>query len=421
MHEPLDKQQRENPPVAEGAELPLGGLLADLLDSWEEPAEREVIAASMEEPEAPDFKMLAAALAGRPAEEPAEAPLEIRLEERPEEPASAASVEVPPPAPAVGSRAWILGWDQNELREGAESLLPGAASELADALTAPPEAEAEPLFERELELVPEEAPAPAALEAVGEEAAAPVEEMEAEVASAPAAEMEAEVVAEPAAEPEAEVAAAEPVEATEAEAAAEPVAEPMVEAAPEPTLEPVAAEAAETPAQETEEELQSRLLAEAVVQNAAELAQLARFVAFECAGRQFALALEQVSEVERVPRVTAVPGSPPAMCGLINRRGDIIPLIDLRLLLNGSPHDDPASGRLVMLTPQPGQEGLAYLVDGLTGLAALDRAAVEPPQPATDGESWTACLAGRSTHRGRELLILDPNALREETHRCFEI
>jgi purine-binding chemotaxis protein CheW len=145
-----------------------------------------------------------------------------------------------------------------------------------------------------------------------------------------------------------------------------------------------------------------------------------RFVAFECAGRLYGLPLERVAEVERVPHLTAVPGAPQIMCGLINRRGDIVPLIDLRLMLGGSSSDDPHAGRLVMAAPEPGEESLAFLVDRLAGLASIERSEIGPASAGSQDQG-SSCLAGRATHRGRELLVLDSSALREETHRCFAI
>ena len=301
-----------------GAELPLEGLLADLIGSWEEPAERELMAVTIEESDSPDFRMLAAALTIPMAPERAAAPASPVFDREP----APALWMAEAARPADGEHAAMAAWTHTELRVEPAAMLPAAELSL----------------ERETAL-------------------------------------------------------------------------------PEPVLEP---EEAQPELAEPGEEIDPRMVAEAAAQSAAARVQLDRFVAFECAGRLFGLALDQVSEVERVPHVTAVPGSPAVMCGLINRRGDIVPLIDLRLLLYGTPHDDPGSGRLVMTASRAGEEGLAYLVDGLAGLAALERAKFQKAAKER-AESWGACLAGSGVHRGRELLILDPNALREETLRCFEI
>ncbi len=48
----------------------------------------------------------------------------------------------------------------------------------------------------------------------------------------------------------------------------------------------------------------------------------------------FALPIEAVSEVIRIPEVTILPGAPPGLTGLINLRGRMIPIVDPRFYLD---------------------------------------------------------------------------------------
>nr|WP_242848907.1 chemotaxis protein CheW [Syntrophomonas palmitatica] len=53
-------------------------------------------------------------------------------------------------------------------------------------------------------------------------------------------------------------------------------------------------------------------------------------VVFKLAGEQFGVRIIQVQEINRLSKITKVPRAPRFVEGVINLRGDVIPLIDLR-------------------------------------------------------------------------------------------
>jgi purine-binding chemotaxis protein CheW len=58
-------------------------------------------------------------------------------------------------------------------------------------------------------------------------------------------------------------------------------------------------------------------------------------------GDWYAIELVRVREVVPAPALTPLPGAPPALVGVFNLRGDVLPLFDLATLL-GLPAGDPA-------------------------------------------------------------------------------
>jgi purine-binding chemotaxis protein CheW len=84
----------------------------------------------------------------------------------------------------------------------------------------------------------------------------------------------------------------------------------------------------------------------------------------------YAISLESVREVVVDPRTTELPTSPPAVLGVFNVRGDIVPLLDTGLLLGLRP---------VVETPY------AVLVETAHGIAGL--VATEMPQTVRLSES----------------------------------
>lgn len=86
------------------------------------------------------------------------------------------------------------------------------------------------------------------------------------------------------------------------------------------------------------------------------------------AGR-FAVDLDRVAEVGRVPVITRIPGVPTWLAGLANWRGRILPILDLRTLLGADAFAAPATARVVVVTIESAVVGL--LVDAVDGTTTV--------------------------------------------------
>ncbi len=127
-----------------------------------------------------------------------------------------------------------------------------------------------------------------------------------------------------------------------------------------------------------------------------------RLLVFRAGGESYGLSMECVREVERVSRVTPVPGAPEFVRGLVNLRGEILPLLDVAALF--SQKGDAPSPRLIVAQAGPGEPPVALMVEELNGLAPFHEGGVEPPpQPGK--------LRGSLEHRGRRVWWIDPVAV----------
>ena len=129
------------------------------------------------------------------------------------------------------------------------------------------------------------------------------------------------------------------------------------------------------------------------------------WVEFRLAGDLFALPVGQVREVLRVREVTPVPHPPFPVIGVINLRGRVVPLLDLRarLALRATPPDDDS--RVVLVESQKRRIGL--LVDGVERVAQLAQSAIREPG---DG-AGTPAVRGLHVDDGRETRLLDLSAI----------
>lgn len=103
-------------------------------------------------------------------------------------------------------------------------------------------------------------------------------------------------------------------------------------------------------------------------------------VAFELGGERYAVEAAAVREVLRSPRPVRLPGAPPFVAGLVNLRGELVDVLDVRGFL-GAPAA-AATDRRCLIVLGGARAELALQVDGVEGLVELDPAGLAPPPDA---------------------------------------
>jgi purine-binding chemotaxis protein CheW len=91
-----------------------------------------------------------------------------------------------------------------------------------------------------------------------------------------------------------------------------------------------------------------------------------------------------VSEVARVPSMTAVPRVPAWLRGVTNLRGDIVSVADLRVFLGLEP-TSLHTGRLLVVRLPSEDFAIGLLVDRVDLIASVPADAVRPPASAIEG------------------------------------
>lgn len=86
-------------------------------------------------------------------------------------------------------------------------------------------------------------------------------------------------------------------------------------------------------------------------------------------GGRYGVCAPDVAEVVRLPRLTRVPGTPAWVCGVVNWRGHVLPLVDLRPLLQVAALPLPSSARVVVLALGDVEVGL--VAEAVTGLVEV--------------------------------------------------
>lgn len=106
-----------------------------------------------------------------------------------------------------------------------------------------------------------------------------------------------------------------------------------------------------------------------------------QIVVFTLGEAAYAVGIEAVKEVVNWSRPTRVPEAPPMVEGVIDLRGDVVPVIDLAKRLKVERHRAPAEARIMVLELAGKQIGL--VVDEVTEVLKIRPEQFSPPSPVT--------------------------------------
>lgn len=102
-----------------------------------------------------------------------------------------------------------------------------------------------------------------------------------------------------------------------------------------------------------------------------------QLVAFRLGKETYAVDIQQVQEIIRMQHITQVPGAPSFVEGVINLRGRIVPVIDLRQRLGLPRGERTGETRIVVVEVPPHRVGM--VVDAVEEVFRIQEEEIEPP------------------------------------------
>jgi purine-binding chemotaxis protein CheW len=145
----------------------------------------------------------------------------------------------------------------------------------------------------------------------------------------------------------------------------------------------------------------------AAERQAAEVKQI-QLVGFRLEDQDYAIPITKIQEIILMKPVTRVPQAPPFIEGLINLRGVVIPVINLRRRFS-MPHRDPGEEtRIIVLNLH--QKTVGCIVDAVTRVMRLSSEQTQPA-PTTVLSAARNYISGIANLEDRLLIILDVEKL----------
>jgi purine-binding chemotaxis protein CheW len=138
------------------------------------------------------------------------------------------------------------------------------------------------------------------------------------------------------------------------------------------------------------------------------MAERAQYVTLGVADDLFAAPVEKVQEILDMRPIARLPQTPETLLGMIDVRGQGIPVVDLRLTLGLPAAPDTENTRIIVLAlaGQEGDQRLGLRADRVFEVTILDDDALDPP-PAVSGNWSGHCIAGIGRRNGRFVTVLD--------------
>ena len=110
---------------------------------------------------------------------------------------------------------------------------------------------------------------------------------------------------------------------------------------------------------------------------------MGKYICFCLGGQEYAVRISCVDEIIEAPHITSVFLSPPYISGLINLRGIIITVIDLKILFQFENYSDNHTNSHVIVCHAKNRDSefiqTGFLIDDFTGMRVLDESKLEPP------------------------------------------
>ncbi|WML49263.1 chemotaxis protein CheW [Neobacillus sp. PS3-34] len=129
-----------------------------------------------------------------------------------------------------------------------------------------------------------------------------------------------------------------------------------------------------------------------------------KIIVFQLKDKEYAIPVNQVRSIEKVQHITRVPGTIPFVKGVINLRGVVTPIIDLRKRFQIDEEAFTDSTRVIIAALDEMEVGL--IVDSANDVLDVSADSIEPP-PVIVGGMDTPYINGVVKIEKRLLILLD--------------
>lgn len=134
-----------------------------------------------------------------------------------------------------------------------------------------------------------------------------------------------------------------------------------------------------------------------------------RWLRMRCGSQAYALELLKVQEVVLPVPLLPLRGTAPAMLGIMNLRGQVVPVMDLGLHLGAAAAEDDAQTRIVVL--EEDGETIGLRVSAVEDVANLTDSQIEPPDTARICQISNDLFRGVARVSQRPMILLDATRL----------
>lgn len=147
--------------------------------------------------------------------------------------------------------------------------------------------------------------------------------------------------------------------------------------------------------------------------------QKGRYMTFKTGHEYFGIEIKYINEIIGMQSITAIPEVESYIKGLINLRGKIIPVIDVRIRFNQEPFEYTDRTCIIIINVKSTVVGL--IVETIAGVEQINESDIEPPPTLAAGNVKNKYVYGLGKTGDSVKLLLDPEKLiKDEDIAVFE-
>lgn len=141
----------------------------------------------------------------------------------------------------------------------------------------------------------------------------------------------------------------------------------------------------------------------------ANIAEQAQLLTFFVAGAEYGVDILRVQEIRGWSAPMPMPRTPPFVKGVINIRGDIVPIADLRERLGLEPLATTATTAIVVLRVEQGGRSTVrgIVVDAMSDVTTVETARIRPPPDVAEAAAFAEVARGIAIVDEKLITILD--------------
>jgi len=143
-------------------------------------------------------------------------------------------------------------------------------------------------------------------------------------------------------------------------------------------------------------------------------ADIVELLAFWVADEEYSVDILDIQEIIKLPEITEVPRANNCLLGIISLRGTVVPILDLREVLQLPKNEITRNTRVLVLRGD--NEPVGIMVDNVTSVVRLSQREIEPKPKAMQREMGDV-IEGVGRLSQRVLIVLDASAVIEVLER----
>lgn len=128
------------------------------------------------------------------------------------------------------------------------------------------------------------------------------------------------------------------------------------------------------------------------------------YLSFALGQEEYAVEILRVQEIRRMCPLTPLPHAPAKVCGVMNLRGAVVPVIDMRAAL-GLPGEEYGKFTVIIVL-SVGRRTIGFVVDRVSDVLSISQSDIERA-PELGGHIDASMIAGIARAQDRFVVLLD--------------